>query len=110
MTGDPPLHARPRVAFLGLGLHFFIALVAAAGYYVASRALPAVRQRPLVFGALYGVAVYAFMNFVVLPLSAVARRPFSPGLALVMVAVHVACVGIPIALATRGPSGRRRYR
>jgi hypothetical protein len=38
------------------------------------------------------------MNFVVLPLSAVTKRPFDPGMAAVMVGVHIVCVGIPIAL------------
>jgi hypothetical protein len=41
------------------------------------------------------------MNFIVLPLSAVGKRPFSPGVGLVILAVHVVCVGIPIALAAR---------
>jgi len=55
----------------------------------------------VVWGALYGVAVYLFMNHVVLPLSAVARRPFSVSTALVMVGIHIACVGLPIALMVR---------
>ncbi len=37
------------------------------------------------------------MNLVVLPLSAVASRPFQ--LDVVILVVHVICVGIPIALA-----------
>jgi hypothetical protein len=48
-----------------------------------------------------GVAVYVFMNFVVLPLSAVAKRPFVLELALVILAVHMVFVGLPIALAVR---------
>lgn len=79
--------------------HFFIATVAAAVYFLASRRLPQLAQRPLTFGPLYGVAVYLVMTFVVVPLSAVPKRPFSPGLALVIVGVHMACVGLPIALA-----------
>src|SRR5437870_396933 len=59
-----------------------------------------------------GVAVYLFMNFVVLPLSAVAQRPFVLELALVILAVHMVCVGLPIALAVRRwaplrPAGER---
>jgi hypothetical protein len=41
------------------------------------------------------------MNFVVLPLSAVAKRPFDAEMAAILVVVHVFCVGIPIALAVR---------
>ena len=88
-------------AALGLLLHFIIAVVAAAVYWAASRKLGVLVQRPVASGLLYGVAVYLFMNFVVLPLSAVARRPFVLELALVIVAVHMVCVGLPIALAVR---------
>ena len=85
----------------GLALHFFIATVAALVFTLAALRLPALVSRPLAFGALYGVAVWAFMHFVVLPLSAVGRRPFDPTMAAIMVAIHIACVGIPIALAAR---------
>jgi hypothetical protein len=63
---------------------------------------------PIRSGVLYGVAVYVFMNFVVVPLSAVPKRPVSPGLAAVIVVVHMVCVGIPIAVAVRryGDSAR----
>ena len=86
-------------AALGLALHFFIATVAAAVYTLGSRLLPPLARRPLMFGPLYGVAVYLVMTFVVLPLSALPRRPFSPGLAAILLVVHMVCVGLPIALA-----------
>ena len=88
-------------AALGLLLHFFIATVAAAVYYAASRKLTALLRRPVLFGALYGVAVYVFMNHLVVPLSAVPKRPFDLGQAAILVVVHVVCVGLPIALAIR---------
>jgi hypothetical protein len=87
-----------KTAVLGAVLHFFIACVAAAVYYAASRRLRILLVRPVVSGLLYGVMVYLFMNDVVLPLSAVGRRPFVLSMALVMVAIHMLCVGLPIAL------------
>ncbi len=99
LLGPAAFQGGASTAALGLVVHFFIATVAAASYYLASRKLPRLAQRPLTFGPLYGVAVYVVMTFVVVPLSAVPKRPFSPGLALVMLAVHMACVGLPIALA-----------
>lgn len=86
-------------AALGLALHFLIALTAALVYYIASLSMPMLVRRPLTFGAVYGIAVYAFMNFVVVPLSAVPRGPFSPRLAAIILVVHVVCVGMPIAAA-----------
>jgi hypothetical protein len=91
-----------RTAVLGLGLHFFIATGAAAVYYLASRRMALLREQPLLAGPLYGIAVYLFMNRVVLPLSAARPQP----LTLKMAAIHVVCVGLPIALAVRrfGPA------
>ncbi len=88
-------------AALGLFLHFSIAATAAAVYYAASRKLRSLVDRPFLYGALYGVAVYAFMNHVVIPLSAVSQRPFVLQMALIMLTVHVLCVGLPIALTVR---------
>jgi len=91
-------------AALGLFLQFLIATTAAAVYYVASRKLRPLAERPFLFGPLYGIAVYLFMNRVVLPLSNFPGRPQPLDLALIMVAVHIVCVGTPIALVVRRDS------
>ena len=69
-------------------------IVAAFLYYGARRA-PVYLRRALC------VAVYAFMNLLVLPLSAVTRRPFGLDEAGALIAIHIACVGIPIAWIAR---------
>src|SRR5262245_51342902 len=76
-----------KTAALGLALHFFIATTAAAVYFLASRGLPVLVRRPSLCGALYGIAVWAFMNFVVLPLSAVQQQPFNLEMAVILVLV-----------------------
>jgi len=93
-------------AVLGLALHFFITLVAAALYVGASWRLPALAREPWRYGALYGVAVWVFMHAIVLPLSAVPfRMPFSAGGVATQLAIHVVFVGWPIALAARRWAG-----
>ena len=87
-----------RLAALGLGIHFFIALNVAEVFYAASRHLPFLTERPVLSGVGYGVAVYLFMHTIVLPLSNVAKRPFDLGLAAVMVLIHILCIGLPISL------------
>src|SRR5262249_56535492 len=52
-----------KTAGLGALLHFLIAFVVAAVYYVASLRLPALHRRPVQWGLTYGVAVYFFMNY-----------------------------------------------
>ena len=88
-------------ALLGLLCHFVIAFGAAAVYFVASRTFPFLIRNAAVYGALYGVAVYFFMNRVVLPLSAAAKRPFSMRMMIIGVVIHIFCVGLPISLSVR---------
>ena len=88
-------------ALLGCLLHFAIAHAAAAFYYLASRRMSSLIQRPARSGMLYGVGVYVFMNFLVVPLSAVPKRPLVVGVAATVLVVHMLFVGLPIALAVR---------
>jgi hypothetical protein len=88
-------------ALLGLLCHFFIAFGAAAVYFVASRGVRFLVEQTVVCGVLYGVAVYFFMQLIVLPLSAAAKRPFSLKMTIVGVAIHIFCVGLPISLIVR---------
>jgi hypothetical protein len=87
-------------AALGLFLHFVIAFGAAAVYVLASRRFPFLVTRPFLWGALYGMAVYLFMNFAVLPLSAFPHKlSFPPAVLARGLAGHIVCVGLPISLA-----------
>lgn len=90
-------------ATLGLGLHFLIAFTAAAVYYAASRRLRILRERPFVSGLLYGVAVFLFMNMIVVPLSAIHRNPTAMFAFNVVSANAVLAlmlfIGLPIAIA-----------
>jgi hypothetical protein len=62
-------------AWLGAGLHLFMATLFVAVYTLASLRVPALLRRPFVHGPLYGVVLYLVMNFVVLPLSRVGAHP-----------------------------------
>ena len=101
VLGPSSFHGGLATAGLGTLLHFFIAFVAAAVYVLASRLIPALNARPWLFGPLFGVAVFFFMNYGVLPFSAVASAPFSLGMFLNGVFGHALFVGLPIALFAR---------
>ena len=88
-------------ALLGLLCHFVIALGAAAVFYMASRAFRFLTLHAATSGVLYGVAVYFFMNCIVVPLSAAAKRPFSLKMMIIGVVIHIFCVGLPIYLSVR---------
>jgi len=97
------------IAALGLFLHFAMAIAFAGAFVLASRRVPLLVRRPLVFGGLFGVGVFLFMRFVVLPWSAfphpVSFRPLATTLDLLS---HVFLFGIPIALAARAASPVRQ--
>jgi hypothetical protein len=89
-------------AALGLAFHYLLIAALVVVYMLAVGDRTLALQRPLLCGVLLGVSMYVFMNAVVLPLS---RIPFHPSYHLVPVlmglAVHVLCVGIPIAYLVR---------
>jgi hypothetical protein len=91
------------VAALGAFFHFLIAYIWAAAYYAASRKLDVLVRQALVCGVLYGAFVYAFMNYVVLPLSAAPFKGGTPPTAtwVTGLLIHMFGIGLPIALATR---------
>ena len=90
-----------KTAALGLFLHFVIAFGAATAYFIASRKLTFLTHRAVIYGALYGVAVHLFMSFIVLPLSAFRKAPFSLSAFLTGMVIHIFCVGLPISLMIR---------
>jgi|SRR5208282_5762981 len=93
-------------AGLGLLCHFAIAFSAASVYFALSRGIRFLVQHAALSGALYGVAVYFFMNRIVVPLSGARRHPFSFELMVIGLVVHIFCVGLPISLTVRRYSAR----
>lgn len=89
------------MAVQGVALHFIIATIWAAVYYLASRRLKFLVTQTITSGVLYGVVVYLFMNFVVIPLSAVARRPVPLSGQIIGVLIIIFCIGLPIAFIVR---------
>lgn len=84
-------------AALGLALHFFIALSAAAVFFAATRIWPSLLRRPIWSGIAFGLCVWAFMRFVVIPLSLVKMGHPGPLLVANQLFIHMCGVGIPIA-------------
>jgi hypothetical protein len=84
-------------AVFGLGLHFFIALSAASIFFATTRAVPSLLRRPFLSGITYGLCVWAFMRFVVIPLSLVRMGHPGPILIANQLFIHAFGVGVPIA-------------
>lgn len=76
-------------AVLGAFFHFLIATTAAAVFYLASRKLKFMVQHAIPSGLLYGVAVYIFMSYIVLPISAYHTKFALPSVTDVCRRTHV---------------------
>jgi uncharacterized membrane protein YagU involved in acid resistance len=118
LRGNPPIRIMQSVATgllglaaydggtataaLGLLLHFTIAFSAATVFYFASRKLPLMIRYTVLCGLLYGIAVYFFMQLVVVPLSAFPHKgPFTLRGLVTGITIHMFCVGLPISYAAR---------
>ncbi|WP_254061733.1 hypothetical protein [Granulicella sp. L60] len=102
LLGPRALHGGAATYVLGVLLHFFIALSAAAIYYAASRRLGFLTEHPLVCGLFFGAAIETVMNLVVLPLSALhARGPYELHDLIQGLLVHMVVAGLPIAFSVR---------
>jgi uncharacterized membrane protein YagU involved in acid resistance len=101
VLGPKSFQGGVATAVLGLALHFVIAFGAATVYFAASRNIRVLVDQAGLFGALYGIAVYFFMNRIVVPLSGATKLPFSLKMMLIGVVIHIFCVGLPMALSVR---------
>jgi hypothetical protein len=91
-------------AALGVLFHFVVSFGAAATYWLASRVVPFLTRRAFLCGLVFGIAVFLFMNAIVLPLSAFPNAQFPPRFtvdSVLPVVAHMFLVGLPIALAVR---------
>ncbi len=101
LRGRSAFQGGVSTALLGLGLHYVVALGAAATYYWASRFIPVMNGHAWSCGVIFGALTHLFMNFVVIPLSAIGSRPFAPKSFLAFLAVSMVVVGPSISLTVR---------
>lgn len=91
-----------RTATLGVVCHFFIAFTVTTIYYATSLKFSLLVEQTILGGTLYGIAVFCVMYMVVLPRSAFPFKiNFTPTFTARNIAIHIFCVGLPIALAAR---------
>jgi len=88
-------------AMLGGVLHFFIAFVIVAVYFLASRRALVLTRHAVAFGMLYGIGVYFVMSYIVIPLSAANQGSFALPVFLNGILIHAFGVGLPAALFVR---------
>ena len=93
-------------AAIGLICHFAITFGAATAYYLVSRFWSVMTREPLVCGLLYGVPVFWFTNFVIVPMSKIGRiLPGTQGQMMFGLVVLLVGVGLPIAFMAKRYAG-----
>jgi hypothetical protein len=94
-----------KIAILGLGFHFLIALIWASIYFLASRVLPFMIRHAIISGILYGLCVYLVMYGIVLRFSAIhaTAYPWSYQWPVLIgnVLIHTLGIGLTIGIVTR---------
>lgn len=106
LLGKASFQGGLATAALGVLLHFTIATTIVTTYILASRRLPVLTRRPLLWGPLYGIAAYLVMNLVVVPLSAANGASKTLPVIANGVLIHILGVGLPSALFARAAAPR----
>ncbi|MGA9422193.1 MAG: hypothetical protein WBW61_07500 [Rhodanobacteraceae bacterium] len=105
LLGTPAYTGGLKTEALGLALHFLLAFGFATIFYCASRLLPVLVRHAVASGIIFGLFVFAVMNFIVLPLSAfpypLRFSWLGTGTDLLS---HMFLFGVPIAIAVRKAS------
>jgi hypothetical protein len=105
LIGRKAYEGGAAAALLGLVLHYSMAFIIAAIFWLASRRLKFMTERAVLAGFLFGICVYFVMNFVVLPLSAFpTSMTYTPVRMAINIVAHMLLFGLPIALAARAAS------
>ena len=100
LLGSQSFEGGMATAGLGLAIHFSIAFTAASVFYVGSRQFSFLTQHAVASGLLYGIAVYVFMYWLVVPLAFInAHHSISRDVTAMI--VHMVLIGLPIALVIR---------
>ncbi|HWM91705.1 MAG TPA: hypothetical protein VN493_13135 [Thermoanaerobaculia bacterium] len=105
LLGRASFEGGTPTALLGLALHFFIAFCVAAVYYLASKRIGVLTRKAVICGLVYGVLVYLFMTFVVVPLSAARGGMPTLPMFILNAVFHAFLVGLPAALFARAAAG-----
>jgi hypothetical protein len=97
LVGQAARDGGMEMVALGLVLHYFICISAAALLYLLVSRVKIVPRQWLVLAVLYGIAFLLTMNYVIVPLSAIGRSVYPPEILHIQAFWHIVLVGLPTA-------------
>jgi hypothetical protein len=100
LLGSQSYQGGVATAVLGLTIHFFVAFMVVTVFYVGSTKFWFLTRHAVVSGLLYGVAIYLFMYWFVLP-HVFPKFRHSISNDVLAVVVHMFLIGLPTAVVVR---------
>ncbi|HEY9260636.1 hypothetical protein [Chitinophaga sp.] len=99
--GKEAFNGNPAMTIYGLLFHYLIALTWSFIFLSIYPKIPNLRKYPVATGLAYGLMVWSFMQFVVLPLSQVPLGPLRLVSALLNIAILMVMIGLPLSFIAR---------
>ena len=82
--------------FIGLAFHYIVAMSYTLFFFWLVQKFPSLLKIKILTAIGYSIFMWAFMEFVVLPLTKIPHRPIVLNNALIAIAILVICIGLPI--------------
>lgn len=101
--GEAAYRGGVMMVMLGIVFHYFIAFCFTFCYFLVARFFPFLRKHVIISGLLYGIFIWAFMHFLVLPLTHNPPAPFSFAGDWKSIVILMLAVGLPVALLNKHP-------
>ena len=88
-------------SLLGLAVHFALMAIMVSAFVIIARSRPALLDKPLLWGLIFGLITYVMMNLIVVPLRFPAAWPPKPLAIGTQLFAHIVLVGWPTAFIAR---------
>ena len=98
--GKKAITGGTRMAAAGLLFHYFIAFCWTIVFFFIYPYLHSVIKNKIVAGLVYGILIWTIMNLVIVPMSAIPKRPFILSAAIINMVILMLAVGLPLSLIT----------
>ena len=96
--GNAAFEGGVEMIILGAVFHYIIAFCFTISYFIAFPYIPILQKQKIVSGLLYGIFVWAFMQYLVLPLTFNPPDPVTFDTAWKNILILMFAVGLPISL------------
>ena len=98
--GEKAFTGNNTMYWIGLLLHYLIAFCFTLLFLFVFSKLQFLKNNLLLRGIIYGILVWAIMNFLVVPLSQLPARSFEPLNSFINLVILIVCIGIPLSYIT----------